>query len=442
MSNRSRPRLPLLWLSLLLPLFLSAACAPPAAPHAGTAQTLDLRQFFVGPLGTVVVGPGEDIHIRSAAVLTSFGGFGAPMQRAVAMAVADYGPIKGHDVNLGAGLDSQCTPEGGAAAADTVTGDRRVVGVIGTSCSAAAVTASPILSEAGLVMISPSNTAPSLTSDLRGAAGSDYHPGYFRTANNDLHEAEAVAEFAYDDLGLRSMAVIHDGDPYTSGLAGAFTAAFEERGGSVAVAMVNKGDTEMLPVLTELAAGSPDGFFLPLFAAEGARVIQQVGQVAGLEDVTLIGSAALLDFSVLNLPESEGIYLAAPELQFEYNVNQTTGKSGNDLHAAYEEIYNEAPTSVYLAHAYDAATILLHAIEQVAVASGDFLYIDRARLRAALTATHDFEGMVGALTCDEFGDCGTGHLRIVHHTDAGITDLESLPIVYFHRRDAQGASGP
>lgn len=39
---------------------------------------------------------------------------------------------------LGGGVDTQCTADGGAAAAETVVGDRRVVGVIGTSCSVAA----------------------------------------------------------------------------------------------------------------------------------------------------------------------------------------------------------------------------------------------------------------------------------------------------------------
>ena len=45
-----------------------------------------------------------------------------------------------------------------------------------------------------------------------------------------------MAQFAYNDLGLRRMAAIHDGDLYTTGLTGAFTTAFEELGGSVAVA--------------------------------------------------------------------------------------------------------------------------------------------------------------------------------------------------------------
>ena len=190
---------------------------------------------------------GEAIQIRSMQVLTGLGDLGIPQQRGVAMAVADYGPIKGHDVSTGPDLDSLCTEEGGRAAAGTVAGDPQVVGVIGTSCSVAATAASPILSEAGLVMVSSSNTAPSLTSDLRGNAGSNYHPGYYRTSNNDLYQAAAVAHFAYTELGLRKVAAIDDGDPYTSGLTAAFATAFEELGGSVTTATISRGDTDMVP---------------------------------------------------------------------------------------------------------------------------------------------------------------------------------------------------
>ena len=413
-----------LWPVFLLTLLLSGACIP--------------ENMVVSPLGTVVVGPGEDIQIRSAAVLSSIGGLGTSTQRAVALALADYGPIKGHNVTMGAGLDSLCTPEGGAAAAQTIVGDRRVVGVIGTSCSAAAVEASPILSEAGMVLISASNTAPSLTSDLRGNAGSDYYAGYYRTVNNDLYEAEAVAEFARHDLSLHDMAVIHDGDPYTSGLAHAFAVAFELGGGAVTIATVGKGQTDMIAVLTEVAAAAPDGLFLPLFPDEAGAIIRQVGQVAGLEDVVLIGGAGLMDFEFLAIPESEGVYIASPELQFQNSVNEATGKNGGDLAAAYHEKYNRAPDSAYIAHAYDATTMLLRAIEEVAVVQGDTLYIDRARLREALTGTEQFSGIIGNISCDEFGDCGTGRLRIVHHTDSTVTDLEGLEIVYYHLHDENG----
>ena len=288
----------------------------------------------------------------------------------------------------------------------------------------------PVLSEAGLVMVSPANTAPSLTSDLRGNAGSSYHPGYYRTSNNDLHEGLAVAQFAYNKLGLRSVAAIHDGDPYTSGLTSAFTTVFEGLGGSVVVASVSRGDADMAPVLTRIAASSPDGLFSPLFREEGSHIVRQVGQIVGLEDVTLIGGAALLVFGFLALPESEGVYLPGPELNFGPNVNEATGMSGDGLIAAYRARYNEAPTSPFLSHAYDATAILLRSIEEIAVLDGDTLLIDRAKLREALTGTTDFIGIIGTISCDEFGDCGTGRVQIAHHTDSRFTEIGELPIVY------------
>ena len=388
------------------------------------------QDFEAGPLGAVEVAPGEAIQIRSMQVLTGLGDLGIPSQRGVELALADYGLIKGHAVSMGAGLDSLCTEEGGRAAADTVTGDPRVVAAIGTSCSVAAAAASPILSEAGLVMLSPLNTSPSLTSDLRGNAGSNYYPGYYRTISNDIYEAQAVAQFAYNELRLRRMAAIHDGDPYTSGLTDAFTAAFEGLGGSVAVASVSRGDTNMTSALTQIAADGPDGLFFPLFQKEGAHIVRQVGQIAGLEDVTLIGGAALLAPEFLAIPESEGIYLPGPDSNFDGNTNEVTGKSSEALIAEYQERYAEAPTSVYLAHAYDAATLLLRAIEEVAVGNGDTLYIDRAKLREALTSVTGFSGIIGVISCDEFGDCGVGRVQISHHTDSSVTDIAALPVVY------------
>lgn len=404
------------WFSLSMLLILAGACVP--------------VDYETPALGTVVVGGGEEIQIRALGALTRAGELGVPSQRGVGLAVADYGPIKGHGVSMGAGLDSLCSSEGGAAAAETVVGDARVVGVIGTSCSVAAAAAAPILSEAGLVMVAPSTTSPSLTSDLRGNAGSNYHRGYHRVASNDLYQAEAVADFVFNELGLRTMAAVHDGDPYTSGLTAAFKAAFEDLGGTVAVAMVNKGDTDMIPVLTEVAAAGPEGLFLPIFPEEAGPMVRQSSEVAGLAGLVRIGGGGLLVSDFLALPESEGFYFAGPTLDFGANVNGATGRSGDELNAAYQERYGEHSTSAYLAHAYDATTILLRAIEAVAVVVGDALYIDRAKLREALGGTSGFSGIIGAISCDGYGDCGTGRVQISQHSDSTMTDVEGLPVVY------------
>lgn len=413
---RYRPRDARGLLLLCLLVLAGSSCAAP--------------DFEAGALGAVEVGPGEDIQIRSLAVLTGLGDLGVPSQRGVALALEDYGPIKGHRVSMGAGLDSLCTAEGGRSAAETVIGDPRVVAVVGTSCSVAAAAASPILSRAGVVMVSPTTTSPSLTSDLRGNAGSNYHPGFFRLSTNDLHQARAVAEWAYNELRLRSMAAIHDGDPYTTGLTGAFTDVFEEYGGTVTTTSVRRGDTDMVPALTRVAATRPHGLFFPLFQDEGMHVVQQVDRIAGLEGTTLVGGAALLVSEFLSIPESAGLYLPGPETGFAANTNEATARSGEELIAKYRELYGEEPTSAYLAHAYDATTVLLRAIEKVAVTHGDSLFIDRAALREALAATTGFGGIIGTISCDDFGDCGTGRVHISHHVDPGVTDPADLPVVY------------
>ena len=410
-STRTESAARLGWLAVVLAMLVGGACVP------------------VSPLGMVVVGPGEDIQIRSMEALTSTGKRGIPRQRAVALAVADYGPIKGHRVTMGAGVDTQCTAEGGAAAADTVVGDRRVVGVIGTSCSVGAVEAAPVLSKAGLVTVSASNTAPSLTSDLRGNAGVHNYAGYYRTASNDLYQGQAVAEFAYGVLGLRRMATIDDGDPYTTGFTGAFAAAFEALGGAVvAAAEISRGDSDMMPVLSRIAEESPEGLFFPVFPGEGAHIARQAGQVEGLAELVLIGSDSLL----LAAPEVVGFYVVAPELRFEGNVNEATGKSGEQVVADYAARYGEAPTTASFVHAYDATTLLLRAIEAVAVADGETLYIDRARLREALSGTRGFEGLIGEISCDGFGDCGTGRAYVVQHTDPAVTAITELPVVFYY----------
>ena len=68
---------------------------------------------------------------------------------------------------------------GGRTGAEQIIADPQVIGVIGTSCSGAAVAASPVFSAAGLALISPSNTSPRLTSDLAGNAGSRLPPRVF-----------------------------------------------------------------------------------------------------------------------------------------------------------------------------------------------------------------------------------------------------------------------
>lgn len=384
-----------------------------------------------GPLGAVEIGADEAVQIRSLLSITGAASLGGALRYGCELAVADYGNVHGHPVDLGESVDAMCSAEGGRAGAEQIAADPQVLGLIGTSCSAAAVAASPVISEAGLVMVSPSNTSPLLTSDLAGSANPDYHAGYYRVSNNDLYQARAVADFAYGELGLRRMAAVDDGDPYTSALVSAFASAFLAIGGEVpATSTIDKGATDMTSVLAEFAEAGPDGIFFPLFEGEGTPFAEQARAFDGLEGVTLITGAALLVSEFLGTPQSEGMYFAGPETDLGSNVNESTGKSAAEVLAAFESTYGGPPTSPYWAHAYDATTVLLSAIESAAGEDGGTLRVDRAALREELGATEGFGGLIGTLSCDGFGDCGTGRVNIYHHTDTGVTDTAGLPVVY------------
>ena len=152
--NTSKRRFSFLGLLLAFAL-IAAACG--TGDDEGTASEAPVA----GALGQVVVEEGESIQIRSLNVITGDVAFlGIPNERGITLAIADYGDINGFSVDMGTGLDDLCSADGGQAAAQTIVADESIIGVIGTSCSGAAVAAMPLISDAGMVMISGSNTSP------------------------------------------------------------------------------------------------------------------------------------------------------------------------------------------------------------------------------------------------------------------------------------------
>ena len=271
--NSLAPKPGISWRLLLVALsafgLLATACADEPRDSLGD-----------GSLGTVEVARGEAVQVRS--VYTNGGDltlFGNSAERAIVFAVEDYGRIHGFAVNLGVGLDDMCSAEGGMITGSLVVAEGDVVGVVGTNCSVAAAHASPLITKAGMVLISPGNTAPSLTSDLAGKEGGNHFAGYYRTAHNDLIQGESVAHFL-SGKGVMSAAVVHDGGPYTQGLATAFANAFAGHGGTITGTWkVDREDEDLAPALTEIAAGNPDALFFPIFWPTGRYLVEQAAEM-------------------------------------------------------------------------------------------------------------------------------------------------------------------
>ena len=384
---------------LLLSVFilgglLLVACAPAAAPFECD-----------DPLGCVDYAPDDPIRIASALVISGPNtDLGMDSQYGVEIAIDFKGEVLGHSVELQA-EDDGCNAEGGQAAGQKIVSDPSIVGVVGTSCSGAGVPMSKVISDAGYFMVSPSNTAPSLTDPEQA-----FNPGYMRTSHNDKVQGSAMADYVFNELGLTTAAAIHDGDPYTEGLANAFATSFEELGGEIVeFTAINVGDTDMRPVLTSVAAaGPPDFLYYPVFTAECAFLTKQAKEVAGLEN-TLIAAAdgCISDAAKDAIGDAgEGMKFSGPDISF-------AGEEYEKFKAAYLEKYGTETLSVFHAHAYDATNMIFACLEEVGVAEEDgALHFGRQAMRDCLYATSGFSGITGSLTCDEVGDCADPKISV------------------------------
>jgi len=325
--------------------------------------------------------------------------------------------------------DEQCSPEGGATAALKVIADPQVVAILGPTCSTAARTAMEIVSEAGLVMVSGGATSPSLTA-LSGERGADWQPGFFRTRPNSAEQGRVAAIFAFRELGVTKAATIRDQGNYSQEIAYAFERTFTKLGGKLVLSTaVNKGDTDMKPVLAAVAASGTEFIFLPLLQPEADLIVRQSGQTTGLKNIPLMGSGGLILDTFIESVGADGVGM--------YFVGLVPPKYSDkdELVSEYESRYSEPSYLASYSYAYDAADLLLDAIETVAVQEENgTLHIGRQALRDALYATADFEGVSGKITCDEFGDCGNGKFNIVRLNDpaAGIEGLLSNVIYTYN----------
>ncbi len=369
-------------------------------------------------IGVVKIKSGEPIHIACWMVVAGpDASLGTDTKRGVEIAIEDKGgKVLGFPIKLSV-QDTGCNAEGGQAAATKLASDPTIVAAIGSNCSSEARPGAPILWKAGIATVSPSNTAPYLTDPKRGPE----YDGYLRTAHNDKVQGAVAAEFAIKKLKIKKAATIHDGSVYAEQLQGVFAETFKKLGGTItAQEAVAPTDTDMRPVLTKIATGKPEFIYYPIFIAAGGHITRQVKEVKGLEKVGLMGADGIFspDFYKAAGETAIGMYHSSPDFS-------AFAGGYKDFLAKHQKKYGEKPLAPFHAHGYDAAMIILAAIEKVAKKAPDgTLYIGRQKLRDALYATKGFKGLTGTVSCNKYGDCADPRIAVYITTADNIKKLE------------------
>lgn len=376
---------------LLLALGVSALLAGCAgkkepAPSGGGAKEEAARP--ADEWGEIVIGPNDPVKVGVAMALSGdVAALGVPIRDAAALAIAEKGEVLGHKVEMDA-QDDGCKPEPSVNVARRFTSDKLVVGVVGSMCSSGTIPASDVYDKAHMVMISPSSTAPNVTS--RGLKN------VFRTCWNDEIQGAGQARFALEKLGAKKAALVHDKSPYGQGLMEAFRKTFEEGGGQVAAfEAIDVGQTDFSALVTKIKQLNPDVVAFGGFIKEGAFLVRQLRE-AGVK-ATFMGADGIdADEFVQNAgPAAEGVYIS--------NGQALQGAKYQEFARKYKEKYGKDP-GVFTAQAYDAVNVLLAAVEKVAQKQLDgSLRIGKKALRDAVAAASG-EGATGPLEFKENGD--------------------------------------
>ena len=345
-------------------------------------------------------GGGEQIRIGVAGPLTGEQAkAGQDVLHGVQLAVSEWnakGGVLGKRIVIIAGDDRADEREAYIVAEKLA--NQGVCGVVGHYNSHCSIAGSRIYNQRMLPQISPSSTNPKYTE--QGFAN------VFRTCGRDDQQGQVAADFAIKNLNLRKVAIFSDGTTYGRGLAEEFKKAImatasaqndpRAKSGPPAIELVAEGELQPVregqapgydAVLDPLISSQPDLVYFGGSYPEGAVLVRKMKE-RKLKGAFMAGDAiANSVFLKTGGIATEGTY-------FTFGPAVEDMPQAGRFYGAFKARYGEiGPYSVY---AYDAARVLLQAIEMAGLTSGDSL--------VSVLHSQKFSGAMGELEFDQKGD--------------------------------------
>ena len=295
-------------------------------------------------------------------------------------------------------------PQQGAKDMTTLVSDTQVVGVVGPFNSSVAKVQIPISNEAGLLQCSPANTNPDLTKGDAGLQLRAKNPtkiNYIRVATTDDIQGPAVADYAYNTLKLKNIAIIDDTETYGKGIADAFSGEWTKLGGTVVGREgAPKGTTDYTAILTKFAAAKPDGVFYGGVTSTGGGLVRKQMAQANLGTIPYLGGDGIQDQNGTVAGSFINIAGAAAANSFSSVAAIADYPGKADFESKYKAAYNQA-AGAYSASGYACAQVILQAIT-TAAGKGD---ITREAVRTAGSdPATTFQTVLGPVQFDAVGD--------------------------------------
>jgi branched-chain amino acid transport system substrate-binding protein len=291
--------------------------------------------------------------------------------------------------------------------ANDAVADDKLVAYIGTFNSGAAKLSIPILCGKGMVMVSPANTYPGLTKAGKGEADEPdkYYPNgctrnYFRVVAADDLQGLAGAKWAAK-LGAKNVYVLDDTELYGKGIADVFNKEAPGQGLTVLGRDGIDGKATDYKALSEkIKATNPDLVYFGGITQNNAGQLWRDLRDA-MPNVKLMGPDGILEDAWIQAAgeAAEGTYITFGGLP----ADKLTGK-GADFLKNYNAKYPNNPPQAYTAYGYEAAGVVIAAIEKAAATNPADMTALRAAVLKAVSETKDYEGALGKWSFNQEGD--------------------------------------
>ncbi|MEX6505331.1 branched-chain amino acid ABC transporter substrate-binding protein [Jiella sp. M17.18] len=302
--------------------------------------------------------------------------YGKDMANAVSIAQKEInakGGVLGKKLEMIVG-DSACDPQQSVNAAAKLV-SQKVVAVVGGYCSGATVPTLKIYGDANVPFVITAANSTDLIPQNPGNA--------FMINSTGDEQAKKAVDFL-SGKGVKTLAIVNEGDAYSQNLADLTRDAWKKAGNKVvAYETVNKGEQDYSAIVTAIKAANPDAVFWTAYYADGGLLIRQLRQ-SGYQGKIAVGdgsnSSKLFDIAGR---AAEGVYA------FSNPIAEFLPKA-KDFIKTYKKDYGSAP-GPYAPLTYDGMRLVAWAIDKAGSTKPD-------AIEKALASADNQEWLAGPIS--------------------------------------------
>lgn len=216
------------------------------------------------------------------------------------------------------------------------------------------------------------------------------YPEVTRNCPTLVQENVPFAKWVIEDLGYKSFSIISDTTDYGEQNTKAFKALAEKHGAKIlSVGAVPVGTTDFRPILTKIKGINPSAIYFGGVVMEGALARSQMDKVGLNKVFCAVSGLADEKFNEVTGRAAEGTIITKPG----FGLEELPG--GVEFKKAYEAQGYREPMGAYGIYAYEAANIILEALNKVGT--------DDKAVIAKTIRGMKYKGILGTTTFDQNG---------------------------------------